>query len=81
MVGGLGSVATPWHTQREGHLALDVAPDAMWLVSFTGKALPLERAGQRPLVPVNATRTTPVCPSLPPETLRAALAAAEACLR
>jgi len=83
MVGALGngSVATIWHTQGEGHLALDIAPDAMRLVSFTGEPLPLELAGERPLIPVNSTRTTLVCPNLAPRTLRAAIEAGELRLR
>jgi hypothetical protein len=83
MVGALdsGSVATMWHTQQDGHLALDVDPKVIRLVSFTGEALPLETDGTRALIPVNATRTTLVCPSLTPGALRAALEAAELRLR
>ncbi len=76
-----GSAATVWHTLQDGHLAVGLDPGAVRLVNFLGEALPLETEGGRLFVPVNAARTTLICPGLSPERLRAALEGGELCLR
>ncbi len=83
MVGtwGTGSVATVWHTQRDGQLIVDVDPGSVRLVSFAGDLLPVATEEGRTLVPVNGTRTTLVCPHLAPAQLRAALNGAAVRLR
>lgn len=78
---GTGSVATLWHIMRDGHVVLDLDPAAVRLVSFMGRDFPFETENGRPVIPVNDTRTTLICPALPPDLLRAALEGAEVRLR
>ncbi|MFO7974354.1 MAG: hypothetical protein R6V12_06960 [Candidatus Hydrogenedentota bacterium] len=76
-----GSVATMWHALHEGHLSVELDPKAVQLLTFSGEPLPMERDGRRLLIPMDATRTTLLCPEMAPQQLRAVLKAGELRLR
>lgn len=78
---GSGSVATVWHTLQDGVLAAELDAETLQLVTFMGEPVDFETEDDRVLVPVDGTRTTLVCPELPPDELRAVLDAAELRLR
>ncbi len=78
---GEGSVATLWHTRRDGQLLADLEPHTVRLLTFCGQTLPVATDGSGLPIPVRAARTTVLSPDLAPEQLRAALVAAELRLR
>lgn len=73
---GGGSLAALWHATRDGSIALDLPPAGLRALDVEGRGLPLEAAGGRAVVRVDGTRTLLLCPTVPAEALRAALAGA-----
>ncbi len=76
-----GSVATLWHTTREGQLLLPMPATALTLISLGGDEIAFEAEDGQALVPVGQTRNTLVCPTLPRDQLREAIENGELRLR
>jgi hypothetical protein len=74
---GDGSVATMWHTVRDGQVLLKLDPAKVMLTTLTGEKLKVAVENGKPVIPVDSTRHTLICRGVTADELRQALAEAE----